>query len=66
MLDVAGITFLDTMTIHWLVEVCDLTGEPVVIRNAPDTVRLVLDLAGLLGSDGGAWFIDDSDRHARA
>lgn len=65
-LDVAGVTFIDTMTIHWLVELADDTGFPVQIRNAPDPVRLVLGLAGLLGSDGGAWMIDDAQRHASA
>lgn len=65
-LDLAGITFLDSMVIHWLVELAEATEKPVVIRNAPDSVRLVLAVADILGSDGDAWFIDDAQQHALA
>ena len=65
-LDLAGITFLDTMTIHWLVELSDATDEPVVLRNVPDTARLVLAVADILGFDGAAWVLDDTQRHATA
>lgn len=63
-LDFGGITFLDSMVIHWLVELHDATDQPVVVRNAPDSVRLVLALADILGVDGGAWVLDDASRHA--
>ena len=38
-LDLAGITFLDSMTLHWLVELADATGEPVQRRR--DAYRVV-------------------------
>jgi anti-anti-sigma regulatory factor len=65
-LDLAGIRFLDSMTLHWLVELSGATGEPVVVRNAPDAVRIVLGIAGLLAPDGGAWVLEDMDPPARS
>ena len=65
-LDLAGITFLDSMILHWLVELAGATGEPVVVRNAPDAVRIVLAIAGLLAPDDGAWVLEDMDPPARS
>ena len=65
-LDLAGITFLDSMTLHWLVELADATGEPVIVRHATDAARVVLGIAAFLGSDGGAWVLDQTERPAPA
>jgi hypothetical protein len=40
-LDLAQVTFMDTGAIHWLVEVCDATGHPVVLRNVSPVVRRI-------------------------
>jgi len=58
-LDLAGITFLDSMTLHWLVELADATGEPVIVRHATDAARVVLGIAAFLGSHSGAWVLAD-------
>ena len=65
-LDIAGITFLDSMTLHWLVELADATGEPVIVRHATDAARVVLGIAAFLGSDSGAWVLDQTERPAPA
>jgi anti-anti-sigma factor len=57
-LDLAQLTFLESSTIHWLVEMCDATDHPVILRNASPTVRRILDIAASLGPDGDAWILD--------
>jgi anti-anti-sigma factor len=57
-LDLAQITFMDSSVIHWLVEVCDATGHPVVLRNASPVVRRILDIATTVHFDGDAWVFD--------
>jgi anti-anti-sigma regulatory factor len=54
-LDLAQLTFIEGGVIHWLVEVCDATGQPVIIRNASPSVRRVLDIVSTVDADGDAW-----------
>ena len=54
-LDLAQLTFMDSTVIHWLVELCDATGHPVVMRNASPTVRRILEIARTVDADGDAW-----------
>jgi anti-anti-sigma factor len=57
-LDLAQLTFMDGSVIHWLVETCDETDQPVVLRNVSPVVRRILDLAATLGPDGDAWLFE--------
>jgi anti-anti-sigma factor len=57
-LDLAQTTFMDSNVIHWLVEICDVTGHPVVLRNASPTVRRILDIATTVDFDSDAWIFD--------
>ena len=57
-LDLAQLAFMDSCVIHWLVEICDLSGHPVVLRNASPAVRRILDIAAILGPDGEAWLVE--------
>jgi anti-anti-sigma factor len=57
-LDLAQLTFMDSSVIHWLVEICDATGHPVVLRNASPVVRRILDIATTMDFDGDAWVFD--------
>ena len=57
-LDMAQLTFMDSSVIHWLVEVCDETGHPVVLRNVSPVVRRILDITTVVDSDGDAWIFD--------
>jgi len=54
-LDLSQVTFLDSSAIHWLVETCDATDHPVVLRDPPPVVRRVLDDVLTVDSDGDAW-----------
>jgi hypothetical protein len=51
-------SFMDGSVIHWLVETCDETDHPVVLRNASPVVRRILDPAATLGPDGDAWLLE--------
>jgi anti-anti-sigma factor len=57
-LDLAQLTFMDGSVIHWLVEICDATGHPVVLRNVSPVVRRILDITATLGPDRDAWVIE--------
>src|SRR5262245_40411739 len=57
-LDLAQLTFIESSAIHWLVEVCDTTGHPVVLRNVSPVVRRILDITAAVDSDGDAWVIE--------
>ena len=57
-LDLAQLTFMDSSVIHWLVETCDASGHPVVLRNASPVVRRILDIAATVDFDGDAWVFD--------
>jgi anti-anti-sigma factor len=57
-LDLAQLTFMDSSVIHWLVEICDATGHPVVLRNASPVVRRILDIATTVDADSDAWVFD--------
>jgi anti-anti-sigma factor len=63
-LDLAHLTFMDSSVIHWLVETCDSTGHPVVLRNASPAVRRILDVTATLGPDGDAWVLEPTDATA--
>lgn len=54
-LDLAQLTFVELSAIHWLVEVCDATGYPVILRNVSPAVRHILDITSSVDSDGDAW-----------
>ena len=58
LLDLACLRFIDSNVIHWLVEVFEVTGTPVVLRNTPQTARLLLDVAAIVGADGEAWVFE--------
>ena len=57
-LDLAEVTFMDSNVIHWLIELFDATGTPVVLRNAPHTARLLLGVAEIVGPAGEAWVFE--------
>lgn len=57
-LDLAQLTFIESSVIHWLVEVCDATGHPVVLRNVSPAVRRILDITRSVDSDGDAWVVE--------
>src|SRR5262245_34123205 len=57
-LDLAQLTFMDSSVIHWLVETCNETGHPVVLRNASPVVRRILDIAATVSLDSDAWVFD--------
>src|SRR5262245_41807121 len=57
-LDLAQLTFMDSSVIHWLVETCDATGHPVVLRNASPVGRRILDIGTIVDADGDAWVFD--------
>ncbi len=57
-LDLAQLTFMDSSVIHWLVETCDATGHPVVLRNASPVVRRILDITTTVDADSDAWVFD--------
>ena len=54
-LDLAQLTFMDSSVIHWLVEVCDETGHPVLLRNVSPVIRRILDITTVVDADGDAW-----------
>ena len=58
MLDLAELTFMDSNVIHWLVEVCDASGYPVVLRDVLPTVRHILDITASVDSDGDSWVFE--------
>ena len=56
-LDLAQLTFLDSSAIPCLIRTCDESGHPVVLRNASDAVRVILESAGDLTH---AWTFDQN------
>jgi anti-anti-sigma factor len=65
-LDLARLTFMDGSVIHWLVEVCDETGHPVVLRNVSPVVRRILDITAAVDGDGVAWVFDGDPPNPKA
>lgn len=57
-LDLAQLTFIELSAIHWLVEVCDATGYPVVLRNVSPAVRRILDVVAAVDADSDAWVFE--------
>ncbi len=57
-LDLACLKFIDSNVIHWLVEVFEVTGTPVVLRNTPRAARILLDVAAIVGANGEAWVFE--------
>ena len=57
-LDLTQLTFMDGSVIHWLVEACDATGRPVVLRNASPVIRRILGLVATVGFDSDAWVFE--------
>ena len=64
-LDLAHLTFMDNNVIHWLVEISDATGHPVVLRNASPTIRRILDIATTVDFDSEAWVFDSDPASPR-
>lgn len=54
-LDLAKVTFLEGSILHWLGDICVVTGHPVVLRNTPPSVRRILDFAATVAPDDDAW-----------
>lgn len=57
-LDLAGLTFLDSTGIRCIIRAWKLTSRPVVLRNPIEWVRSILDLAG--ADSNGAWVVEPS------
>src|SRR5262245_11264075 len=62
-LDLTQLTFMDSNVIHWLTEVFNATGTPVILRNTPQTAQLLLRVAATVGPDGEAW-VFERDLHS--